>query len=173
MALPTEHRVARLRFGSFMAGLAIFCLFAALAYWGFYQSNPLETYEDKRAKARGEKLTLLYKENHKKLSGYDWVDQKKGVVQIPIDRGIELVLPELKAKPVQASAVKVEHPYPTGLGTFVIAAAGASPAPGATGTAAVTGTGAGAAVSGTSAVSGTAPMPAGAPAKPATTPKSS
>lgn len=50
-----------------------------------------------------------------KLTGYGWVDQKAGVVQLPIDRAIELTARDLAAK--QPARGTRDLPTQTGPGT--------------------------------------------------------
>jgi hypothetical protein len=97
-------------------------------------------------------------QNH--LTRYAWVDQKAGVVRLPADRAVELVLRDWDKRP--SGLVKVEEPgaapaapAPAGAAPSAPAPAGAAPAP------------AGAAP----APAGAAPAPAGAaPAAPAPAP---
>ncbi|SRR5581483_7606140 len=112
--MPTEIRKVSLGFWFFW-GIAIFCLFALIAWVLIRFAAPQETFDDKRAKARVEKLASLKKENDAKLNSYAWIAKDKGTVQIPVDYAMELVANDLKSKPVQPSAVKVEVPYPFGL----------------------------------------------------------
>ena len=57
-----------------------------------------DTYEEKRAKARMEKLEQLHKESTAALTSYAWVDKKKGTVRIPIERAMELTMADLASK---------------------------------------------------------------------------
>ena len=99
----------------FFWGIAIFCGFGVLAWILFRFAAPQETLDQRRANARNDKLTALHKENDAKLQSYAWIAKEKGTVQIPIARAMELAANDLKNKPVRASAVKVESPYPFGL----------------------------------------------------------
>jgi hypothetical protein len=99
----------------FIGGILVFLLFALLVKVWFHFSAPAENYDDKRAAARIAKRQALDRDNRQKLTAYAWVSKDKGVVQIPIEDAMKLVAVELKNKPVQASAVKVENPYPAGL----------------------------------------------------------
>ena len=65
-----------------------------------------DAFEEKRAKARAEKLNQTTAEANAQLSGYGWVDEKKGVARIPIDRAMELTMAELTARlPMSAYAI--------------------------------------------------------------------
>lgn len=101
---------------TFFWSIAVFCAFALLAWLLFRFAGKPETYEDKRSAARVEKLEALRKENDAQLNGnYAWLDPQKGTVRLPVARGIELAIADLKNKPVAKSEVKVEVPYPYGL----------------------------------------------------------
>ena len=72
--------------------------------------RPVENVEDKRATARREKLAALRESDRAKLDATAWVDEAKGVVQIPVKEAIQLTLVELQNKVPKASAVKVQNP---------------------------------------------------------------
>jgi hypothetical protein len=57
-----------------------------------------DDYEQKRAKAREEKLKKLREEDAKALNTYGWIDKNKGVVRLPIERAMELTLAELATR---------------------------------------------------------------------------
>ncbi|MEA3188814.1 MAG: hypothetical protein QOD99_2644 [Chthoniobacter sp.] len=114
----------------FFAGIAMFCGFAVLAWILFRFAAPRESFEDKRVKARVEKLQALRKEDEPKLNTYVWIAKDKGTVQLPITRAMEVTTESLRKKPVHASAVKVEVPYPYGLQPPPNAPAGTAPATG-------------------------------------------
>ena len=119
---------------AFAGGILALLLFAVIVLVLHLRGTSGE-FDSKRAEARIEKLKALQDENDKKLSSYAWVNKDKGIVQLPIARAEELVVAELRAKPVQSSTVPVEIPYPAGLQQAPAApaapAAGASPAPAA------------------------------------------
>ena len=48
--------------------------------------------------ARREALSELRAKQEKQLADYGWVDQQKGVVQLPIDKAMELTLKDIQAK---------------------------------------------------------------------------
>ena len=100
---------------SFFRAILVFCVFAVVVLLWFRATPRAETYDQKRAALRTKLLSDLRAEDAKKLNSYAWVDQKKEVVQIPIELAMELVTAELAAKKPEASAVKVEIPYPAGL----------------------------------------------------------
>jgi hypothetical protein len=112
--MTTERRTAFVSTPFFRAILG-FCLFSIVALFWSRLNPKQETYEQKRAAVRTKMLQDLRLEDEKKLNNYSWVDEKKGIVQIPIERAEEIVMAELKTKTAQPTAVKVENPYPTGL----------------------------------------------------------
>jgi len=115
--------------GTFLKGVVLFCAFAVAAWMVFWLISPQQTYEDTRTKNREDKVATILKEAQDKLySGPKWIDKTKGTIQLPIDDAMDLVVNDYQQKPVQASAVKVETPYPYGLQSPAAAAASASPA---------------------------------------------
>lgn len=120
---------------TYMWGILLFVLFAVITLAWFRHSGPGESYDQKRARARVERLKTLEDANREKLEKYGWADKQKGIVNIPIERAIELAMVDLKNKQVQASSVKVENPYPSGLQSAPAAALAttgtSSPAPAA------------------------------------------
>src|SRR2546422_7099692 len=70
-----------------------------------------DTYEDKRAKARAEKLEQARKEATTALTTYAWVDKNKGVARVPIDRAMQLTLADLATKkPMPANPIATPEP---------------------------------------------------------------
>jgi len=153
----------------FIGGIFIFLIFGLLIVIWFRWSGKADSYDDQRAVVRAAKLDQLQKDNHEKLTSYAWVNKQKGIVQLPIDRAMEVVIADLKAKPVKASAVKLEVPYPAGLQQAPAAAAPAAPAaPGAAPAASAAPVPSqAAATSGSAAPAAPAPSPAPAAASPA------
>jgi len=117
----------------FLAVVLLFCGFAVVAWLLFRFAAPTQTYEEKRAQARRDKVATINQEAQEKLySPAKWIDKTKGTVQLPIDTAMELVINDFRQKPVQPSAVKVEVPYPAGLqmaAAAPAAATGTTPAP--------------------------------------------
>jgi hypothetical protein len=92
-------------------------------------------YEETRAKKRMEQLKTVREDVEKALNTYAWIDKKKGVVQIPISRAMELTVADLaKQKPAPAGPIatpQAQSPAPASS-----AAPAASPKPAAPQTAA-------------------------------------
>jgi hypothetical protein len=106
----TEQRQKR---GTF-AGLIIVLLFAVLVALLAWQRQGIPTVEDVRKQERLKILADLNAENQKILTQYRWIDKAKGVVGIPIDRAMDLVLADLKAnKPHAAGPIATPAPAAT------------------------------------------------------------
>jgi len=113
----------------FLAVVLLFCGFAVVAWLLFRFAAPTQTYEEKRAQTRRDKVAAINQEAQQKLYGrVKWIDKTKGTVQLPIDTAMELVINDYRQKPVHPSAVKVENPYPAGLQLAPAAPAPAAPA---------------------------------------------
>jgi hypothetical protein len=62
-------------------------------------------------------LARFRAEQEKAITGYGWVDQSKGVVRIPVDQAIDMLLKKGLAVRAQAAAVaEVSMPTESGLG---------------------------------------------------------
>lgn len=106
----TEQRQKR---GTF-TGLIIVLLFAVLVALLVWQRQGIPTVEDVRKQERLKILADLNAENQKILTQYRWIDKSKGIVGIPIDRAMDLVLADLKAnKPHAAGPVATPAPAAT------------------------------------------------------------
>ena len=100
-------------FGTWIGVVLLFVVFG-LFVWVVLGAIPRgDTYEEKRAKARTEKLEQLHKETTAALTSYAWVDKNKGVVRIPVERAMELAVADLSAKkPVAAYPIATPEPQP-------------------------------------------------------------
>ena len=106
----TEQRQKR---GTF-TGLIIVLLFAVLVALLVWQRQGIPTVEDVRKQERLKILADLNAENQKILTQYRWIDKSKGIVGIPIDRAMDLVLADLKAnKPHAAGPIATPAPATT------------------------------------------------------------
>jgi hypothetical protein len=87
-------------------GLVILLLFGGLAILLNWQGQSIPDAEEAKAEVRLKNLADLNADNERILTQYRWIDKSKGVVGLPIDRAMELVLPELQAiKPHPAGPV--------------------------------------------------------------------
>lgn len=85
-----------LTFAAAIGGFLVF-LIILLAVYLPKQPEPLgdgvKTSEQRKAA-----LSEMRANESKAATGYAWVDQAKGVVQLPIDRAVELTLRDIEAK---------------------------------------------------------------------------
>src|SRR5204862_7796837 len=131
--LPAPER-APISFGAWVGIVLLFLLFGLVVFVLVAATPHGDTYEQKRAKAREEKLKTIKEAAAKDLNSYAWVDKGKGVARIPIDRAMQLTLRHLASKkpepanpiaaPTEAAAPGASPPAPA-----VSPAAAASPTP--------------------------------------------
>ena len=89
-----------------VTGLVMTLLFVGLAGFLVLQRASIPTVDEQTAQVRLKNLSDLSAENQRILTQYRWVDKSKGVVGIPINRAMDLVLAELRAnKPHAAGPV--------------------------------------------------------------------
>ncbi len=100
-------------------GLVMMLLFVGLAVFLVSQRENIPTVDEQTAAVRLKNLAELNAENQKILTQYHWVDKNKGVVGIPIDRAMDLVVAQLQAN----------KPHAAGPINLPVAAPAASPAP--------------------------------------------
>lgn len=114
-------------FSTWLGIVLLFGLFAVFV-WAVMGAMPRsDSYERKRAAARYEKLKAAREEWTKAENGYAWVDKGKGVVRVPVQRAMELTLPELaQKKPAPANPIAPESNQG---GAQASAPAGPTPAP--------------------------------------------
>lgn len=98
-------------FGTWIGVVLLFIVFA-LFVWVVLGAIPRgDTYEEKRAKARMEKLDQLHKDSTAALTSYAWVDKNKGTVRIPVERAMELATADLASKkPTTAGPIATPAP---------------------------------------------------------------
>jgi hypothetical protein len=89
-----------------ITGLVMVLLFCGLVLFLVSQGQSIPNLEETKAQGRLKNLADLNSENQKVLTQYRWVDKSKGVVGVPIDRAMELVVAELQSnKPHPAGPV--------------------------------------------------------------------
>jgi hypothetical protein len=94
-----------------ITGLVMILLFCGFVIFLVSQGQSIPNVEELHAQARFKNLADLRSEDQKILTQYHWVDKSKGVVGIPIDRAIELVLVQLQSiKPHPAGPVNPPAP---------------------------------------------------------------
>jgi hypothetical protein len=105
-----------------VTGLAMILLFVGLAVFLVSQRENIPTVEEETAQVRLKNLADLNAENQRILNQYRWIDKSKGVVGIPINQAMDLVLVQLQAnKPHAAGPINPPAAAP--------APAAATPAP--------------------------------------------
>ena len=86
-----------------IAGLVMVLLFVGLATFLVAQRKNIPTVDEQTAEVRLKNLAELNAENQKILTQYHWVDKNKGVVGIPINRAMDLVVAQLQANKPHAA----------------------------------------------------------------------
>ena len=107
-AAPTSNLgTDRIPFTAWIGVVLLFLLFGFAVAVLIGASPRHETYEERRAKARQEKLKTTHDEAMKDLNSYAWVDKSKGVARIPIDRAMQLTVADLaQKKPEPANPIE-------------------------------------------------------------------
>src|ERR1700682_2541109 len=101
-----ELAQTRAPFSAWLGVVVLFALFGVIVLAVIGPSPRGDTYEQKRAKAREEKLKIAREEDAKALTTYAWIDKSKGTARIPIDRAMELAVTELaQKKPTAAGPI--------------------------------------------------------------------
>jgi len=77
--------------------LVMLSVFVGLVWVVFLQRQAIPTSTDKTRDERLKTLAQLNADSQKTLTTYHWVDKPKGIISIPIDRAMELVLKDLAA----------------------------------------------------------------------------
>jgi hypothetical protein len=80
-----------------VVGLVMVLLFVGLAIFLVSQRENIPTVDEQTAQVRLKNLADLNAENQKVLTEYHWIDKSKGVVGVPIDRAMDLVMAQLQA----------------------------------------------------------------------------
>jgi hypothetical protein len=124
---------SRAPFSTWLGVVFLFGLFGVIVLAVIGPAPRGDDYEQKRAKARQEKLKTAREEDAKALNSYGWIDKNKGVARIPVARAMELTVVELaQKKPEPAGPIATPEPAAPGAATGAPAppaAPSASPAP--------------------------------------------
>src|ERR1700694_121516 len=101
----------RAPFSTWLGIVLLFAFFGVIVLAVIGPAPRGDTYEQKRAKAREEKLKAARDEETKTLTTYGWIDKNKGLARIPITRAMELSVAELaKKKPAPAGPIATPEP---------------------------------------------------------------
>jgi hypothetical protein len=102
-----------------VTGLVMVLLFCLFVIFLVSQGQSIPDVDEVKAQTRLKNLADLNVDNQKILTQYRWIDKSKGVVGIPIDRAMDLVLVQLQsnqphpAGPVTPPAPPQASPTPT------------------------------------------------------------
>lgn len=107
-AVPAPRPVSLVTIAAILVGFALFYFLVRLAHVSHPPAYIPETEVAEKLggdqqwqatpQARLSYLEELRAKHQKQLESYGWVDQKAGVVQLPIDRAMELMVREYGAK---------------------------------------------------------------------------
>ena len=86
-----------------ITGLLMILLFVGLAIFPVSQRENIPTVDEQTAEVRLKNLAELNAENQRILTQYHWIDKNKGVVGIPINRAMDLVMAQLQANKPHAA----------------------------------------------------------------------
>ena len=96
-----------------ITGLVMVLLFGGFALFLVSEGQSIPNVEELHAQTRLKNLADLNSGNQKILTQYHWVDKSQGVVGIPIDRAMDLVLVQLQLnKPHPAGPAILPAPAP-------------------------------------------------------------
>ena len=102
-------------FSRVFVGLVLVLLIGGLIALVTWQRQGTPTYDQQRRELRLKNLVELNAENQKVLTQYHWVDKNKGIVGLPIERAMQLVLSDLQAsRPHPAGPINNPAPAPAG-----------------------------------------------------------
>src|ERR1700759_2371298 len=94
-----------------ITGLVMVLLFCLFAIFLVSQGRSIPDVEEVKEQTRLKNLADLNAENQNILTQYRWIDKSKGVVGIPIDRAMDLVLVQLQSnQPHPAGPVSTPAP---------------------------------------------------------------
>lgn len=120
----------RAPFSTWLGVALLFALFGMIVLAIIGPSSRSDDYEQKRAKAREEKLKTLHDEEAKGLASYGWIDKNKGVAHLPIDRAMQITVAELaQKKPTAAGPIATPAPPTSPSAASPTPAPSASPKP--------------------------------------------
>lgn len=98
-------------FSTWIGVVLLFAFFGLLAMVVLRAAPRGDTYEQKRAKARVEKLEAAQKQMLTAQTTFGWVDKDKGVVRIPVTEAMKLTVAELAdKKPAPANPIATPAP---------------------------------------------------------------
>src|SRR5580704_89287 len=135
--VPQAREKVKISTPTILTTLVMLLVFVGLVWIVFLQKQAIPTGTAQTREERMKNLAQLDADNQKTLTSYHWVDKSKGIVGIPINRAMELVLKDLAADhPHAAGPVNLPAANPTPVASPAPAAANqpATPAPSASAT---------------------------------------
>jgi hypothetical protein len=112
--MSDANQTSRFSVSTVVTILVLLLFFAGLVWFVTYQRESIAVSEPGRRDLRLKNLNDLNTENQKVLTSYRWIDKGKGIVGIPIDRAMELVVADLAANhPHAAGPITLPAPNPT------------------------------------------------------------
>jgi flagellar basal body-associated protein FliL len=103
----TAGQKPRRKYGFWTVFLVLVVLLVAIlgAVWVNTSSESATEREDaERGVERSKNLATLQAADQATLTTYGWNDKAKGVVRIPVDRAMDLVIPEINARSTKAAS---------------------------------------------------------------------
>ena len=101
--MADDEQKGRISAPMIVTGLVMILFFTGLAGFLVSQRASIPTVDEQTAQVRLKNLAELNTENQRILTQYHWIDKGKGVVGIPINRAMDLVLAELQANKPHAA----------------------------------------------------------------------
>lgn len=84
---------------TFLAAVGGFVIFVVILLVAYLPKQPAPLGDGIKTPAqRKAALAELRAHDAKVATGYGWIDQSKGIVQLPVDRAMELTLRDIEAK---------------------------------------------------------------------------
>ena len=109
--MDENNQKSRVSVGTIFTTLVMLGLFCGLVFAIVWRRQSIPTAADEHREHRLKTLAELNGENNKIVTTYRWIDKKKSVVGIPIERAMTLVLTDLQSnKPHLAGPVAAPSP---------------------------------------------------------------
>jgi hypothetical protein len=120
---------ARTPFSTWLGVVLLFCMFGLIVWAVVGPFHRGSDYEQKRSENRMGKLKAQREQDAAGLTEYGWIDKNKGTVRIPIERAMELTMPQLAAKKPAAAGPIATPVAESPAAASGVAAPPAAPAP--------------------------------------------
>ena len=99
----------------FLGAFALFVIFALAVQW-MLASGGQEIYDEEavRSQERYDILTAVTDENKALTDGYGWIDRERGVVHVPLEQAMAMVVAKLSAQGEPRPAYPIDPNVPLG-----------------------------------------------------------